>query len=119
MSDFTLVTGHLGEDARTINHDRGTFITFSVATNRRWKDKDDQIREKTIWYHCISNGVNQAAHLRKGRLVQVMGEVEADAYLNKAGQPEASLKLRTRRVEFLTAGGQEVEEVVAIQDEEE
>ena len=105
MYQRTIVVGHLGRDPEMRYTQEGTPVTsFSVATTRRWSDREGQPREETTWFRVSAWGrqaetCNQ--YLSKGRLVLVEGIVSAQAYKGKDGEPRSSLELRASRVVFL------------------
>ncbi len=105
MYEQTIIIGNVGRDPEMRYTPQGTAVTnFSVAVNRRWKDKDGQMQERTKWFRVTTWGKLAEVcneHLTKGRLVLVTGEVSASAYTNQAGEPAASLELTARDVKFL------------------
>ena len=105
MYEQTIIIGNVGRDPEMRYTPNGTAVTnFSVAVNRRWKDKDGQMQERTKWFRVTAWGKLAEVcneHLTKGRMVLVTGEVTASAYTNQAGEPAASLELTARDVKFL------------------
>lgn len=111
----TIVVGNLGQDPQFNYLPSGSAVcNFSLAVNESWTDRQsNERREKTTWYRVAVYGrqaetVNQ--YLRKGSQVMVIGNVEARAYMNNAGEAAASLDLRARDVRFLggrDGGGQQ------------
>lgn len=105
----TIVVGNLGQDPEFKYLPSGTAVTnFSIAVNERWTDRQsNEQREKTTWYRVAVYGRQAETcneYLSKGRLVMVIGTVEARAYTGNDGQARASLDLRARDVRFLSAG---------------
>lgn len=104
-----VVVGHLGRDPEMRFTSSGQAVTnFSVATTRKWTNKDGEPQEKTTWIRVSTWGklaelCNQ--YLSKGRLVLVEGDAEASGYLDKQGKPAASLELTARNVRFLGGNG--------------
>jgi single-strand DNA-binding protein len=78
-----------------------------VAVSSAWTDTNTgERREKTNWYKCAAWGkqaeiANQ--YIKKGTQVQVIGTVEARAYMSNDGEPKASLELRVSQ--FILLGG--------------
>jgi single-strand DNA-binding protein len=106
----TVAVGHLGKDPELRYTQSGQAVCgFSVAVTERWSDRNtNEQKEKTTWYNVSVWGTQAETcntYLKKGRLVMVIGTVEARAYTDKSGQPAASLDLRARDVRFL--GGRE------------
>jgi single-strand DNA-binding protein len=111
MYQKMLVIGFLGGDPVMKYTPEGVPVTdFSVATNRKWKGADGELKEKTTWFRVtawrkLAETCN--TFLRKGKLVLVEGEVEASPFLGQDGQPKASLKLTASNVRFLGTRGEE------------
>lgn len=101
-----IIVGNLGADPEMRYTPSGTPVTnFRVATTRRWTNAEGQPQEETTWFRVVTWGklaetCNQ--YLSKGRQVLVEGDrIQASPYLNKEGQPAASLELTARVVRFL------------------
>lgn len=75
-----------------------TFITFTVAVNRKYGQK-----EETLYVECIKNGDNAKLlpFLGKGTKVCVQGRVSCHAYNDKNGQPHANLDLAVFELELV------------------
>jgi single-strand DNA-binding protein len=87
-------TGRVTADAevRTVKGDKKV-TGFTVAVNKRWKDKNGEKHEKTTYIDCaywINSGV--AEYLKKGTVVEISGWVDAQAWVNKDGDAKASLR---------------------------
>src|SRR5436305_9648647 len=57
--------------------------TFSVATNRQWKDADGSLREETDWHNIVAwDALAQtcAEYLAKGRLVYIEGRLQTRSW---------------------------------------
>ena len=111
LNAITLV-GNLGQDPEFREGDEGRQdrATLSVATSRRWKDRDDEPREETTWFRVTVWGGQARAcreFLAKGRQVLVQGRMRHYDDENKRRRWE----LVADRVLFLgkrpdTAGGE-------------
>ncbi|MCC6614710.1 MAG: single-stranded DNA-binding protein [Anaerolineae bacterium] len=104
-----IIVGNLGRDPEIRYTQSGQAVCgFSVAVNEVWTDRQsNERREKTTWFRVSVWGPQAettSRYLAKGRQVMVIGTVEARAYLDQGGQPQATLELRARDVRFL--GGQ-------------
>ena len=102
---LTLI-GNLGSDPELRNTATGVPVcTFRLAVNKQWHGQDGEQKEKVTWFRVtawqkLAEVVNE--HLRKGRRVLVVGELEnPQAYLNKAGEPAATNEVTARTVRFL------------------
>jgi single-strand DNA-binding protein len=84
-----ILIGHLGRDAETKFTPSGAAATnFSVATSRRWKDKQsDEWKEETNWTNVIVwQQEKLAEYLVKGKQVYVEGRIQTRSYDNKEGK---------------------------------
>jgi single-strand DNA-binding protein len=84
-----ILVGHLGRDAETKFTPGGTSVTkFSVATSRRWKDKDSgEWKDETDWSNVtLWRGENVAPYLLKGTQVYVEGRLHTRSYEDKDGK---------------------------------
>lgn len=84
-----ILIGHLGKDAETKFTPSGVAkSTFTVATNRRWKDQQTgEWKEETDWHNCVIwRAENLANYLQKGTRVYVEGRLQTRSYDDKDGQ---------------------------------
>ncbi|MCA9885248.1 MAG: single-stranded DNA-binding protein, partial [Anaerolineae bacterium] len=95
-----IIVGHLG-DTPELREANGQSVTnFSVAVNIRRGEQ-----QSTTWYRVTAwNGLAETVcqYLEKGRRVLVDGSnLRSSAYIDRDGQPRASLELTANRVQFL------------------
>ena len=79
-----ILLGHLGRDAETKFTPSGVSrSTFTIATNRRWKDQQSgEWKEETDWHNCVIwRSENVANYLLN--LSNVLGIDLSDAILAK------------------------------------
>jgi single-strand DNA-binding protein len=120
MYQRIVLVGNLGNDPEMRYLPDGTPVTnLSLATNRRWSDRQTgESREETIWWRVSVFG-NQAEacnqYLSKGRQVLVEGQMRPDPstggpriWTRQDGTPGASYEVRALTVRFL-GGRQEVD----------
>jgi single-strand DNA-binding protein len=84
-----ILVGHLGRDAETKFTPGGAAVTrFSVATNRRWKDKESgEWKEETDWSNVVLwRSENLANYLTKGKQLYVEGRLQTRSYEDKDGK---------------------------------
>ncbi len=84
-----ILVGHLGRDAETKFTPGGTAVTrFSVATSRRWKDKQSgEWKEETDWTNVtLWQAENLSNYLTKGKQVYVEGRIHTRSYDDKDGK---------------------------------
>ncbi len=83
-----ILLGHLGKDAETRFTTSGVAkTTFSIATNRRWKDQQTgEWKEETDWHNIVLwRSENLANYLLKGKQVYVEGRLQTRSYDDKDG----------------------------------
>ena len=86
-----ILVGHLGKDAETRFTPAGVSVTsFSVATNRRWKDQQTgEWKEETDWANVVLwRQENLANYLTKGKQVYVEGRLQTRSYDVKDGKKQ-------------------------------
>ena len=84
-----ILLGHLGKDAETRFTPQGVPVTsFSVATNRRFKDtQTGEWKDETDWHNIVLwRSENLATYLTKGTQVYVEGRLQTRNYENKEGR---------------------------------
>jgi len=115
MYQKVTIIGNLGGDPEMRYMPDGTPVTsFSVATNRKWKNSDGSQGEETIWFRVsawrrLAETTNQ--YLSKGRQVFVEGRLTADRatggpriWTANDGTPRASFEITALEVKFLSGG---------------
>jgi single-strand DNA-binding protein len=84
-----ILIGHLGRDAETRFTTGGAAkTTFSVATNRRWKDQQTgEFKEETDWHNIVLWRMeNVGPYLTKGTQVYIEGRLQTRTYDDKDGK---------------------------------
>jgi len=103
-----ILVGHLGRDAETKFTPGGAAVTrFSVATNRRWKDKESgEWKEETDWSNVVLwRSENLANYLTKGKQLYVEGRLQTRSYEDKDGKKVYATEVVADDV-ILLSGGQ-------------
>jgi len=97
------ITGRLVADAtvRAVNAEKNV-TGFRVAVSRNYKSQGEQ-KQETAFVDCTYwRGGGIAPYLTKGMVVQLSGFMTAEPWVNRDGQPMASLRFRTEQIEMLT-----------------
>ena len=84
-----ILIGHLGKDAETKFTPNGIArSSFTLATNRRWKDQQTgDWKEITDWHNIVLwRSENVANFLQKGKQVYIEGRIENRSWEDKEGQ---------------------------------
>jgi single-strand DNA-binding protein len=99
-----IVVGHAGSDAKneTSKDGRITYTKFTLAYSSKRKGV-----EKTMWINCTAFGKTAEyclSKVKKGDLIQVIGELDCDAYERKQdGQPACNVSLLVNQFSWLRA----------------
>jgi len=101
-----IVAGAIGSDAEVRQLQSGqAAISFSIAHSEKWKNAQGQQQERTTWVKCTiwrkSDQIAVAQYLKKGTKVIAEGTPSARAWSNASGEPQSSLELNVREVEFM------------------
>jgi single-strand DNA-binding protein len=92
VSNGTSVTvvGNLTRDPEErMTRNGETMLSFSVASSRRWKNKNDEWEEETSYFDVTAWSElarNTALSLRKGNRVIVVGRLKQESWEDKSGE---------------------------------
>lgn len=104
MINKAIIVGNLGSDPVSRAMPSGEEVAnFSVATSKRWTDKQGQKKEATEWHKCAAFGkLAEICHqwLRKGSQVYVEGELRTRKW-EKDGQDHYSTEIIVREMKML------------------
>jgi single-strand DNA-binding protein len=104
-----MLIGNIGSDPEIRTTTNGARVAqFSLATNRRWNDRNGQQQEKTEWHRIVVwdkpfAGVFEVVerYVRKGERLYVEGEIEYRQYQDKDGNTRFTTEIRAREVLLL------------------
>ena len=104
--------GNIGKDAEIKQVGDRKVISFNVAIDQSYKNKDEVKVEQTEWVNCsIWKGKDQsteiAKYLKKGKKVYISGVPSSDAYTPKVQESEelkiqSVLCLKVNQLELLS-----------------
>lgn len=104
----TRLIGNIGKDATVKPMERGVIaINFPVAHNKNWRDKrNGEQRTKTTWINCTiwkKEGANMRVvdFLKKGTLIEVIGEPFAKGFVEEDGTARAEIRLNVSKTNIL------------------
>lgn len=103
-----ILLGNLGKDAETKFTPGGAAVTkFSVATSRRWKDKQTgEFKEETDWSNVVLWGAeNLGQYLLKGKQVYVEGRLRTRSYEDKDGKKVWTTEVVADAFDIVLLGG--------------
>ncbi len=87
MLNKVMLIGNLGRDPEVRSTPSGQNVaSFSLATNRKWKDRDGNRQEQTEWHNIVCWG-RQAEiagqYLTKGKQIYVEGRIQTRSWDDK------------------------------------
>ncbi len=99
-----MLIGRLGQDPIVMATNTGTSVcNISVATSKRWTDKEGQKQEKTEWHKVVVFGKqadNCEKFLNKGSQVYIEGELQTRQW-EKEGVKQYTTEIVAQNVQFL------------------
>lgn len=111
-----IIIGHAGREPDVREVGDTTVAKFSVATNRRWKDRNGEQQERITWHRVECWGIQAEIardRIQKGSLVMVSGEVNEDEYTDKDGNTQRSRYIRARVMQPLDKRNEQASEQAA------
>ena len=102
-----IILGNIGNINQAETRGNSSRLTFSVATNKHYKDRGGNKQQKTTWHRIVTWGTlakNCHQYLRKGMEVYIEGEMESYEHEGKR-----YFHVTAAKVEFLgkkNAGGE-------------
>src|SRR5215210_6533376 len=104
-----MLIGNVGQDPEIRTIPSGARVAqFSVATSRRWNDKNGQQQEKTEWHRIVAwEKLVEVIErfVKKGDRIYVEGEIEYRQYQDKDGVTKYTTEIRARDVVLLGSRG--------------
>ncbi len=104
------IIGNLGADPELRTTTNGARVAnISVATSRRWNDRQGQQQEKTEWHKVIfweKLAELCERYLKRGDRVYVEGSIEYRQYEDKDGQTRYITEIRGREIIMLGGRGE-------------
>ena len=104
------IIGNLGADPELRTTTNGARVAnISVATSRRWNDRQGQQQEKTEWHKVIfweKLAEVCESYLKRGDRVYVEGSIEYRQYEDKEGQTRYITEIRGREMIMLGGRGE-------------
>ncbi|MGM0558858.1 MAG: single-stranded DNA-binding protein [Myxococcota bacterium] len=104
-----VIVGNLGADPEFKQTKSGQpMVKMSVATNRRWKNRDGEKQEETEWHKVLAFGplAEQCnSVLGTGSQVYVEGRVQSSKFKDEDGRERKSFSIIAQKVEFLSVRG--------------
>ena len=116
MADFKMpelnsvvIAGNLTKDPIFRQTTSGTpVVNFSIASNRRFKDKNDEWKEDVCYVGIVAwNRLADSCkdRLKKGNAVLVDGELQSRTFKTEEGLNRTIVEIKARRIQFLNKRG--------------
>lgn len=87
MVNKAILLGNVGRDPELRSlQSGGAVVNFSLATSRRWKDKDGERQEQTEWHQIVAFGRTAeviAQYVVKGSKLYVEGRIQTRSWDDK------------------------------------
>jgi single-strand DNA-binding protein len=97
--------GNVGREVIVRDVESGKMVTFSVATNEKYLNKNKEEVKSVVWHSVVAWG-QAAVHceqlLEKGKLVSVEGKLSYRQYQNKEEQTVKVTEIVAFKVEEVT-----------------
>ena len=104
------LTGHLGADPEMRYTAQGSAVTtFRVASNRSWKDRENNPHEETEWFRIVAwdkLGEICNQYLTKGTRVYVEGRLQTRKWTDRDGQERYTTEVIAQDMIILSARGE-------------
>lgn len=111
-----MLTGRLTDDPELRYTQSGRArARFAIAVNRRWRDRDGNIKEEVTFVPIVVWGPQAescANFLSKGRQVAVDGRLRIDTFETQEGEKRKIAEVVAYNVQFLGPGKPQEEEFV-------
>jgi single-strand DNA-binding protein len=99
-----IIIGNLTRDPEQKALPSGTTVTtFSIATNRVWKDKDGNKQESTDYHNIVVFGrqaETTAQYLKKGSSALIEGRIQTRSWDGQDGKKNYRTEIVADRVQF-------------------
>lgn len=110
MKNTVHLIGRVGGDVdiKTLEGSSTRVASFSLATNKSWKNEAGEKQEKAQWHNISMWGAKATLaenHIKKGDLISVDGEIEYSQYDHKDGHKVNVTRIVVENVVFLTPKG--------------
>jgi len=113
MSYFNqvILIGNLGKDPDTLKStEQGNFVRLSLATSRRFKDKNGELQTDTQWHVIyLGNRLGKIAssYLRKGDKIFLVGELRTREWFDDQGTRHFHTSVYAKELKFVNVKPQE------------
>jgi single-strand DNA-binding protein len=102
MNKVTLI-GRVGNDPKTVQFENGKVVNLSIATSKKWKNKEGEKQEETQWHNVVIGGaIADVAekYVKKGDLLALIGEIKYRSY-EKDGVKNYVTEIRAESIQLM------------------
>jgi single-strand DNA-binding protein len=103
-----LLIGNLGSDPEIRTTSSGQSVcNYSLATSRRWNNREGQAQEETEWHRIVVWGRQAETckeFLSKGRQVFIEGRLQTRQWEDQNGNKKYTTEVVAQNVQFLSGG---------------
>lgn len=101
------ISGNLTADAELRNTGNTDVVSFSVAVNESYKDKETgEWKDRPNFFNCtrfVSNGTKLQAMLTKGSKIAIHGKLRQEKWQDKNGETRYGVKIIVDDIEFMSS----------------
>lgn len=102
-----ILIGHLGRDIEVRYTQSNKAVgSFSIATNRKWKDGNGEWKEEVDWHNIVFwNCENVSQYLVKGKQVAIRGRLQTRKWEDKDGNKRYTTEVVVEQLQLLGGAG--------------
>ena len=109
MVNKVILVGNLGRDPESRSLPSGqAVVNFSLATSRRYKDRDGNRKDETEWHNIVCFGKSAeiaAQYLTKGKMIFVEGRIQTRSWDDKEGKKQYRTEIICENFQMLGSKG--------------
>ena len=102
--NIAILTGRVGKAPEIQTFTDNKMARFSLATGKKWKDKEGNPQERTEWHNIIANGKLADIVERfvlKGSQITIMGEIRYREWTDKEEKKHLVTEIHAQSMELL------------------
>jgi single-strand DNA-binding protein len=112
-----ILLGNLGKDPELSYLPSGQSVAkFSLATSRKFKDKNGELKDETEWHNIVAwgkLGEIAAQYLKKGRQAYIEGRISSRKWEDREGKQRTTVEIVADEVVLVGGRGEEGGEMPA------
>ena len=112
LNSITLI-GNVGQAPEIFNGDGWSVASFSLATNRKWRDKSGETKTDTTWHKIkVTGGLVSVVerYVKVGDTLAITGEMLNRKYEKNDGTTGYEYYVRVRELRMIKRAGQRDEQ---------